>query len=63
MEHNFNCNQIDINLERIPSANYCPLKKCRVGKNLRLNISEVKLDKPINTFTLSIGANQRARLM
>lgn len=51
MEHIVNCNQIEINLLRIPSASYCPLKKCRVVKNLRLNISEVTTEKTFNTFT------------
>lgn len=63
IEHIVNCNQIDINLLRIPLANYCPLKKCRVGKNLRLKISEVMTEKSINTFTLPIGLNQKARLV
>lgn len=63
MEHIVNCKQIDINLLKNPSTNYCPLKKCRVGKNLRLNIKEVKTEKSINSFTLPIGVNQRARLV
>lgn len=62
MECIINCNQIDINLLRMFSTNYCPPKKCRVRKNLWLNISKVRIEKSINTFTLLMGVNQKVRL-
>lgn len=59
-EHIVNCNQIDISLLRIPSANFCPLKRC-IWKERE--IEHQKTEKCIHTFTLLIGVNQRARLV